>query len=131
MLAALILHASDATSPARAARPSAEQAFQALASGGTGGLTADDLQAAIISISAEGARRAAAAGKGAQKLLARLDSDGDGQLSQQEFLAGVPKGLLRAKRADAPEPPPDAPPATEAVRAYTSVEQLGRDVAAA
>ena len=119
MLAALITHASDSTSAARAKRPGAEQAFQALDGDGKGYLSADDLR---VSISAEGARRAAAAGKGIQKLFARLDGDGDGRLTQQEFLAAVPKGLLAARGQSAQEAKAAA---EKAAAAYASVERLG------
>lgn len=96
MLAAILTHASDSSSSARSGRPDAEQVFKSLDSGDKGYLTVDDLQAAVVKISAAGAKRAEAAGKSApsaQKLFDRLDSDGDGKLTQQEFEAAVPKGL--------------------------------------
>lgn len=72
----------------RAERPDADQAFKALDSGGKGYLTADDLQAAVVKISAEGAKRADATDRAApsgQQVLAALDGDGDGKVTQQEF----------------------------------------------
>jgi hypothetical protein len=85
-------------SAGRAERPDADQAFKALDSGNKGYLTADDLQAVVVKISAEGAKRAdAGAGAAAptapsaQQVLARLDGDGDGKVTQQEFKAAQPK----------------------------------------
>ena len=84
----------------RTERPDTDQAFKALDSGNKGYLTADDLQAAVVKISAEGARRADAAQGGdaagkpapsAQAVLARLDSDSDGKVTEQEFKAAAPK----------------------------------------
>jgi len=130
MLAALVTHASDGSSSARAGRLDAAQAFQALAGGDQGHLTVDDLRAAVVNISAEGARRAATAG--VEKLFARLDVDGDGQLTQAEFQAAVPRGLggsgPHGPRGAKPEP---SVAADAAVKAYEAVAQLEPDAAAA
>lgn len=139
MLAALVTHASGNASSARAGRMDTEQVFESLDGGDKGYLTVDDLQAAFVSFSAEGSRRAAAADKPSarlEKLFARLDSDGDGQLSQAEFQAAVPRGL----GGSGPHAPRDAKPgdaepggkaAAEAVQAYESVAQLGQQAAEA
>lgn len=77
-----------------AERPDAEQAFKALDSGNKGYLTVDDLQAAVVKISAEGAKRAEApapAAPSAQQMLAKLDGNADGKVTQQEFKAAQPK----------------------------------------
>ena len=106
MLAAILTHASDSSSSARAGRPDAEQVFKSLDSAEKGYLTVDDLQAAVVKISAAGAKRAEAAGQSApsaQKLFDRLDGDGDGKLTQQEFEAAVPKGLSAGARGAKPE----------------------------
>ena len=136
MLAAILTHASDSSSSARAGRPDAAQVFKTLDSGDKGYLTVDDLRAAVVSISAEGARRAAAAGKpvpSAERLFARLDSDGDGHLTLQEFQAAVPRGLRAGhdkKAGDAVNTPPDAGVAPLATQAYAAVAQFGQGTAA-
>lgn len=138
MLAALITHALDGKSAARADRLDTAKVFEALDGGGKGFLTVDDLQAAVVNISAAGARRAQA--PGVEKRFARLDSDGDGQLSRQEFEAALPRGLRagHGKKAgavdgDVPAAAPSTAPAdaaAQATQAYASVAQLGQDAAA-
>ena len=91
---ALAASVSGGASSRQAERPDAEQAIKALDSGDKGYLSADDLQAAVVKISAEGARRADAAGRSApsaQEMIAQLDGDGDGKVTQQEFKAAEPK----------------------------------------
>ncbi len=86
--------ASSSSSAPQAAKPDAEQVFKSLDTGGKGYLTADDLQAAVVKISAEGARKADAAGQSApsaEDMLAKMDSDGDGQVTLDEFKAAEPK----------------------------------------
>jgi EF-hand domain pair/EF hand len=95
-------------------RPDAEQAFKALDSGNKGYLTADDLQAAVVKISAEGARRADTAGPSApsaQEMLAQLDGDGDGKVTRQEFKAdpkASPSGGAQGASPAGGQPPAGA-----------------------
>ncbi|PZP30732.1 MAG: hypothetical protein DI603_14525 [Roseateles depolymerans] len=76
-----------------AGRPDSEQLFKQLDTGSKGYLTADDLQAVVVKISAEGAKRADAAGSApsAEDLAKQLDTDGDNQVSLAEFKAAEPK----------------------------------------
>ena len=94
---ALANSVSGSKSSTKTEKPDSEQIFKELDTGGKGYLTVDDLQAAVVKISAEGAQRADVAAQAApnapsaQDLLARLDGDGNGQVTQQEFKAGEPK----------------------------------------
>lgn len=93
------------TNADRARRPESEPLFKQLDSGNKGYLTVDDLQAAVVRISAQGARRAdaaAPAAPGAQDILARLDGDGDGKVTRQEFKAAEPKGAATGGGGAAP-----------------------------
>jgi hypothetical protein len=86
---------SSASSAAQADKPDAEQIFKTLDTGSKGYLTVDDLQAAVVKISAEGARQADATGKAApsaEGMLAKMDGDGDGKVTLDEFKAAEPKG---------------------------------------
>jgi EF-hand domain pair/EF hand len=124
---ALASSVSSGASSRRAERPDAEQAFKALDSGAKGYLTADDLQAAVVKISAEGARRADTAGPaapGAQEMFAQMDGDGDGKVTQQEFKAAEPKappsgGAQGAKPAGG-QPPASAAGAGAGTKAASS-----------
>ena len=97
MVNAVNTQAQASSTTARTERPDAEQLFKELDTGNKGYLTADDLQAAVVKISAEGAKRAEAASQtapsapSAQEVLAKLDGDGDGKVTQQEFKASEPK----------------------------------------
>lgn len=80
-------------------RPDAEKPPKALDGGSKADLAADAPQAAVVKISAEGARRAQAAqgadtaseaASGAQTALAKVGSDGDGRAIPQEFKAETP-----------------------------------------
>lgn len=91
-----------------AGRPDSEQLFKQLDTGSKGYLTADDLQAVVVKISAEGAKRADAAGSApsAEDLAKQLDTDGDNQVSLAEFKAAEPKqgaqgGAAQAQGAQA------------------------------
>lgn len=99
---------NSSTSAKPAERPDPEQLFKQLDSGGKGYLTADDLQAVVVKISAEGAKRASGSGStpSAQDLVQRLDADKDGKVSETEFKAGAPKApsASEARQGEASAP---------------------------
>lgn len=108
MITALANTAST-TATARAARPSPEEMFKKLDSGGKGYLTQDDL----VKISPKGAEAASSAESAesakAAEAFKRMDSDGDGKVTESEFKqAAPPEGQAPAAAKGGGKGPPPA-----------------------
>lgn len=71
--------------------PDAAQVFKQLDQDNKGYLTESDLASALVSISPEGAKRSESdADTMAKDAFAKMDGDGDGQVTQSEFEAAAP-----------------------------------------
>jgi len=88
---------------AAANRPSPEDVFKRLDSAGKGYLSLADFSSAIVTISPEGARQSLNDGapnpERVAKVFARLDANGDGQVTQDEFVKAAANDHPRATPA--------------------------------
>lgn len=89
MLSAISAAITSASTPPKA--PDAAQVFKQLDQDNKGYLTEADLTSAVVNISPEGAQQAQGDAQAmAKEAFARMDSDADGQVTEEEFAAATP-----------------------------------------